>query len=386
MIRQTQIGGFSILIFGFLLAQGCSRDPSPIGSDFLHLPFLDSLTVYADSSSNYRLRISGNSATVLVGRYGEVHAFTLLRFPVPGLPSGVDTSHIVSSSLRLIPQYWFPDSMGTLAFTIHKITRSWSESEVTFDSTGDLYDTTTSFGSLSRQMSTRDTITLRIDTLLVREWIRSSTTYGVVLRPDTVVSTVVFGFGVFQPGSGADLRPELIVRYRRDTPGVIDSLVYRTVQEAFVANAPLPPVDSRFVYLQAGVADRGVFHFDIDTVVVPLNASVIKAELTFVRDPVQSIRNELSQDSVSIHLISDTRTPPSLLFSITAQPDGVDSALIFRADIPSIVQQWVIGRPNYGIALRAFGEFTSVDRFVFHGASADTSVRPKLTIVYSIIR
>jgi len=385
MIRQKHSGGYIILLFGFLLAQGCSRDPSPIGSDLLDLPFVDSLTVYADSSSNYRLPISGNSAVLLVGRYGEVQAFTLLQFPVPGLPSGVDTSHVVSASLRLIPQYWFLDSTGTLAFTIHKITRSWSEFDVTFDSTGGLYDTTTSFGSVSRQMSPRDTITTQIDTVLVREWIRAGQTYGIILRPDTAVSTVVFGFGVFQAGSGADRRPQLIIRYRRpDTTGVIDSLVYRTVQETFVASAPLPPVDSQFVYLQAGVADRGVLHFDVAA--VPRNASVIKATLAFVRDAERSIRNELSQDSVSIHLISDTRTPPSLSFSITAQPDSADSASIFRANISNIVQQWVIGRPNYGIALRAFGEFNSIDRFVFHAASADSAVRPKLKIVYSIIR
>lgn len=384
MILQNRTGGLSLFLIGLLLGYGCSKEPSPIGSDLVTVPFIDSLTVYADSSSNYRLRISGNSSTLLVGRSGAIHAFALLQFQVPILPSGVDTLDIVSARIRLTPLYWFQDSAGTLAFTIHKIIRSWSDFDITFDSTNGLYETAPS-GSFTRQMSPRDTISVAIDTNLVREWIRTGQTYGIFLHPDTVASTVIYGFTVFDPISGINLRPELIIHYNRpDTVGVIDSLVYRTFMEAFVANTPLPPADSEFVYLQAGVADRGVFHFDMRA--VPRNANIMSAELTFVRDSVQSIRNELSQDSVSIHLITDTRTPPSLSSSVNARPVIGDSTSLFRANIPSIVQQWVIGKPNYGIALRAFAEFTSVDRFVFHGAAADSLNRPKLKITYSIMR
>jgi hypothetical protein len=381
----SRLCGGGLLLFYLINFQGCSKDPAPIGSDLFKPPLFDSLTVYADSSSNYRLRISGNSSSLLIGAVSEIHAWSLLQFAVPA----VDTSAMVSASLRLTPKYWLKDSSGTLAFTVHKILKQWSEFDVTFDSLNGLYDAN-SIGGLSEQISPSDTngVTVQIDTAIVREWIRNSgEAYGILLKPDTTTSSVVYGFIVFDPSSNANLRPELIVRYNRtDTTGVIDSVVNRTFQETFVANSPLPDsADRQFVYLQAGVADRGVLYFNVQDS-VPRSANIVSAELIFVRDSVRSIRNEVSQDSIVVHHIFDNTDSPRLGAATTAQPVEGESDSIFKADVRVAVQQWVTGKPNYGVALRAFGEFTTVDRFVVHGAAADSIHRPKLKILYSIIR
>lgn len=364
-----------------LSANGCSEEPSPVGSLFFPKVGLDSLTVYADSSATYRQPITGNSHTLLVGRYQDFEARMLLQFPIPAIPSSIPESTIVSASIRLIPRYWFRDSTGTLAFTIHKITKTWKETEVQFSDTTLAYESNSS-GSFSKIMGPTDTITVPLDTTLVHSWIRTREAHGVIFLP-TTASDVVYGFmSIFD--FFTDIRPLLIVRYpKADTTGVLDSVVFGSNQEAFVANTVPPAASLQAVTLQAGVADRGIFRFNVDS--IPRSANIMNAELTFTRNASQSIRNDLSQDSIFIHLITNMREFPELALSVLATPVGGDSASMFKADIKTIVQQWVTGRPNYGIALRTYGEFTTVDRFVLYGAG-DSVYRPQLNILYSIVR
>lgn len=367
-----------------MIIEGCSKDPSSVDPGDSARPPIDSVVVFSDSSATYRDSITGNSPTLLVGRFGDVEVRLLLQFPVPSLPTGVDTSDIVSAGIRLIPQYWFRDSSAMLEFTVHNLLREWDEFTVTYDDTTILYELTSS-DTFSNVISPRDTITIQIDTALVHEWIRSGQSHGIVLLP-TAACSVVYGFTSILDFF-TDIRPELIVRYnKRDTTGVIDSVVTRTIQDAFVANAS-PPPDSQFVYLQAGVADRGFFHFNVDS--IPQSSNIMSAELTFTRNPSLSNRNELSQDSIVVHYILDSTNPPRLASSpapVVAKPGGQDSASVFSANISPIVQQWVTGNPNFGVALRALGEFTTVDKFALYGSEADSTLRPRLKILYSIIR
>jgi len=226
-------------------------------------------------------------------------------------------------------------------------------------------------------MSPRETLFVPIDTALVHGWLGTpDSSHGILLKP-TTASNVVYGFtSIYVPGL-IDDRAELIVHFSGS-----DSLVLRPTQDAFVATAPQPSPSSSMIFIQAGVADRGFLHFNVDS--IPRSASITFASLEFVRNSSLSVRNELSIDSVLVQILL---FPDSLGGTSALARGATENDSIFTADVRNIVQQWVTGKPNYGVALRAFGEFTTLDRFVIHGrTSSDTISRPALRVTYSVVR
>lgn len=369
----------------FAVFTGCSEDPSSVGSAFFPPNVkLDSLVVYADSTTTYRAPIPGNSSVLMLGRYQNYEARMLLQFGTIFLPSGVTSSNIVSASIKLIPSYWFKDSTGLLEFTVHPITRSWSSTTFTFDSTNSAFDPI-AVGLISKMMTTsHDTLVDSISTTLVRTWVDSSQlNYGILLKPTLScnVCNVVYGFSSILTLL-EDTRPLLTVRYRVPDSTTVDSVVVATQQDMFVAYAPEVSPSSQTFIVQAGVADRGLLHFDVSN--IPRSASITRADLQIVRIPLQSIRNQLSYDSVFVQYIVENSSSPKGSTSLLAQPVAEGDS-VFKADITRFVQPWVTGAPNYGIAVRAYGEFIALDRFAFYG-KADTLNRPTLRITYSLVQ
>lgn len=320
---------------------------------------------------------------MLLGRYQNYEARILLHFGTIFLPSRVASSNIVSASIRLIPNYYFKDSTGLLEFTIHPMTQAWRSDASTFSSTNSAFDP--AVGVISKTMTTtQDTLTYSLSSTLVRSWIDSSqSNFGILLKP-TLGCNVVYGFSSLITFL-EDLRPLLTIRYRVPDTTLVDSILFATQQDMFVADAPAVIPDSQTFIVQAGVSDRGFLHFDMSN--IPRSASVTSAGLQFVRIPSQSIRNSLSYDSVFVqYLVNNTSPVPTGTSSIFARPVDEDSS-DFTADIKNFVQQWVTGSPNYGVAIRAYGEFFSLDRFAFYGkAAADTLYRPTLHITYSLLQ
>ena len=356
---------------------GCSEDPSSVGNTLFPKNIrLDSLTVFSDSTATYRFRIPGNSTTLLLGRYQNYDAKLLLDFGLPSLPSG---ARMTGAKLKLIPTYWYKDSVGLLQFEVHKIQRSWSSSTTTFDSlTTDFYSLN-AYNTVTRVMSPRDTLVDTLSVGLIQEWIDSGRALGMILVP-TPSSTVVYGF-ISYVDLFTDIRPQLVISYMLSDTSGTDSLVYLASQDVFVADGPVPASSTQSFIVQAAIADRGFIHFDVGS--IPQSATIAKADLEFVRDPLSSVRNELSYDSVFVQFVTKSGPPPAGSFSVMATPGQEDSS-VFAGDMRTIVQQWVTGAPNYGVSIRPFGEFVSFDRFAFFG-SGNTQNRPKLKIIYTYV-
>lgn len=378
---------FFFMIASIALFSGCSDDASTVGSAlFPNNVHVDSLFLYADSSATYRTAIAGNSENLVVGLYQNTvglyqdttEARLLLQFSIP---FGIADTNILSAEVKLIRRYWFKDPSGILAFNIHKIKRAWSEFAVTFDSTNNAFYEPEMYGTFSQSVSPDDTlIVAQLNTALVRNWVRTrESNNGIILVP-TEASTVIYGF------TSSPFLPELFLRHVvPDSTRRIDTTIVPILQDAFVAYAPPHDSSPQLIYVQAGVADRGILHFDVRA--IPDAASIVSAKLTFVRNSALSVQNELSIHSIDVHPITDT-TQGSLRLGVSdiAKPVAGGTSSEFTANINTIVQQWVIGRPNYGVALRAFGEFSTLDRFVFYGATADSlNHRPQLRIIYSIM-
>ncbi len=378
-IRRLGFVNTLVLLVSILFLR-CGEDPASVGIGFFpNDPQLDSLSLIADSSSTYRARIAGNGATLLVGQYQNIEARTLLQFGP--LPSGLSDTLVVSATIRLIPRYWFQDSVGTLAFTVHKLLESqdqWNSDTIKFDQTDVLYDPQ-SIGTFARLVSPQDTlIDVSIDTATVRGWLRDGLTYprGVMLKP-LPTGNIVYGFtsDVFDV-----ILPQLLVRYHVPDSARIDSFGVLTFRDVFVANGPeVPPTEH--IILQGGLADRGKVGFNVTG--IPRSAGITRATMEFTRDLTMSIRNEFSIDSIVVQQLLDYGSPPIGGIARIAKATSEDG-VVFTADITAIVQQWAVGRANYGVALRAYGENSTLDRFAIYGAlNADVNKRPKLRIAYT---
>lgn len=369
---------FSIL----LLLTGCSDEPNAVGKyQGGPPPRIDSLTITAQTSSTYRAPLTGNGPTLLLGKYGDIESRVLIQFGP--LPSSFPDTQIVGASLKLRTSYWFRDSSGTLGLTAHRLndTLYWDETKLIFTETVGMFDPAEVRGTFDRMVSSRDTIiSMEIDTALIRQWFRKRIDFpsGIILKP-TNSSDIMWGFSSLHSAT-PDLRPQLLIRFRQaDT---IATRVIEAVQDVYVANAGIVTSSTEHMILQGGLADRGLIRFDMSA--IPQNASITDATLEFERDLTRSVRNRFTVDSVLVQFLIDGKNPPTGGNPIMVAKGSGENDTLFQADMKPIVQQWAIGIANNGIALRAMGELTTLDRLVVYGASS--SRPPRLRVVYSTIR
>jgi len=64
----------------------------------------------------------------------------------------------------------------------------------------------------------------------------------------------------------------------------------------------------------------------------------------------------------------------------------VGSAKVFQIAVGSFVQRWVAGARKRRLIIAGFDEWSALDLFSLYGAGASKTLKPKLTIYYSLIQ
>jgi hypothetical protein len=376
---------FTLAALLLRLLSGCSDDPNAVGLNMLppkDVLKIDSAETRATSDTTFLYRTSGSSTRLLLGSYQNLRARMLLQFA--GFSAIPVNAIIDSATLNFNISYRFKASTRNfLAFEVHKMLRGWSEQTFTWDSS-DVPGTyrSTSDTIFENFITIQDTIvSLRIDNL-VHEWIQSgnNSPEGVIFIPDTISTNIVLGIS----NDAVSTVPTLTVAYHSPSDTTL-TLKLSPLQSTSVGNGN-PPVSSTMRYIQAGVAYRALLRFDSLVSVVPSKVSVLQATLEIATDTVSSIFNDVSHDSILVYLLKDN-TPPytNEVLGTLCIPAYNGVQKIFRSDIRNMVQQWVTQGPNYGIAIRTFNEFTSLDRVALYNSKAAPSLKPKLKIVYTIL-
>jgi hypothetical protein len=372
--------GFLILI---LLSTRCSNDPDETGLGLVSpqdtIKILSSATG-ATHDTTFIARISGGST--LIGLSDGIESRALLQFfgfnAIPG------TAPVDSAVIEIPLNYWFRDSGGTMAFSAYEMLTSWSTTSFTWsasDSTG-IHNTTPCASFLKNLQSTDTVLSFRIDSL-ARSWVQTGTyaPNGIIIMPNTISTNVIAGT---RPSAYSDTRPLIKVFYR-DTTTADTTITWSSLaaQQAFVADAT-PVVYPGTIVVQAGVAYRGVIRFD--SLSLPPNVSITRATLRLVRDDAHSLLNPQIRDSLLAYLLLKSGPPyDSLALGSLCSPADSSGFHIYTADVRTIVQQWIIRKPNFGIVLRPYGEPTTFDRFSIYGSSAIAGLRPRLTITYTVL-
>ncbi len=379
MKKSLILCGTAILL---ALFSRCSNDPDETGLGLVSpqdtVKVLTS-SVSANHDTTVQIRVSGTTA--LIGYSNGIESRALLQFY--GFTSIPSTAPVDSAIIQIPVNYWYRDSGGTLSFTAYEMLSSWSSSSFTWsmsDSTP-LYGTTPVASFLSNLQPSDTMITFRIDSL-ARAWVQSATYQpnGIILFPGLISTNVIAGT---RTSAYTETRPLMKVFYRDTTADTTVTWSGYTLQQGFVANAA-PVIDPETVVIQAGVSYRGQIGFD--SVSLPPNVSITSASLRLVRNDAGSMLNSQSRDSILAYLVLKSSAPfDSLALGSLCNPSDSGGYHIYTADVRSIVQQWILRKPNYGIILRPYGETTTFDRFAIYGASAPANLRPRLTITYTVL-
>ena len=378
---------FTILLILFIA--GCAETPTPVGAsllpydDFLRL---DTTVVSATRSYNGTVfPTTSISPRVLVGSMDNIQCWGIVRFNL--LPDSIKSKPIVSAELDLRTIYHFGDSLAPFSMTVHQILMNWATDSLTIDSLRAPGFYRTSPSGVFNPSSIGDTSTLSIplDTTMIRSWGTVSDTtlnnFGVLLRPTN--NGVVKGFGSFMV-SNAAFGPKLLLRLR-NAAGTIDTLSLTVGAHRYVT-AGLNSAwasDSTHLWVQNGAASRGYVEFDVST--IPLHAAIHKATLELTPDAQRSKFNYFTADSAFVYFTGDDGTTLSYLADV-GTPVQVGTSKVYQFPVGAFVQRWVRGSVLKRIAIAGFDENFALDLFSFYGAQSTKAVKPKLTIIYSILQ
>jgi len=388
MNRLLTLAG--LLVFFVFTVMRCSDDPSELGkgvvspNDGLKI---DSVTSYAVRDTTFLFEVSGAGNT-LVGSYQAVGSNQILEvralMQFTGFTTIASTVTVDSAVITLPIDYKFLDSTGTIAFEVHEMLNSWSQSTYKWDSTfvANDYNITPAATFLGNIVPKDTMIQFHVDQL-VRNWVQAGTNApeGIMLIPSNISSTLVIGS---LANTLIETRPHVIVYYRNGADTTQTSTFY-TTQRSFIANAP-QPINSGTMFTQAGVAYRTRVLFD--SLVLPKFASINRAILSLSFDGLNSEVNQYTRDSLFVYLERKNVYPfDSLAYTTVCAPITNGTQKIFQANVTQIVQAWINREPNYGVLLQVYDEYSNVDRFAWNGSSSfQQTLRPKLTVTYTTFK
>jgi len=372
-------------IFVLSLIISCSDDPTDLGIGLI--PEQDklrnySLMIQVTSDTTFLYRIKGITST-LTGFYRDVNSDSTLEsralIQFGGFTAIPKTTDTLSAVIKIPINYKFKNSAGNLKLNVHKLLLSWDAKTFTWDNckVDSLYGSTPDTIFI-KDINAADSI-LTIDvTPIVRGWVNDQIDLpnGIILIPDILESDIITGT--------RNSLDTMVVTYRDTANKTLKTLSFVATQQTFVANGANPQIDT-VSFILAGVGYRTLMRFDISS--IPRRASITQAIFEVTSDETSSLRNSYSHDSLIVSIARNDTFPYASIALGTICPKSSDSSRIFYStDIKTLIQQWVVHEPNYGLILSAYGELTSFDRFAICNASSqDLSLRPKLKIKYTVL-
>jgi hypothetical protein len=367
----------------------CSEDPNPVGARLLpgsDLLSLDTVSLSATESYSQIGIPSGAASRLLVGSTPEVESWAVVSFSA--IPDSIVFFPMVSAEINLRTVYHFgSDSLAPFSVAVHKVLMQWGADSLTIDSVNapGFYDPT-SYSSLDTSFAgDTATISIPIDTAIVRSWgtisDTSATNYGLLIRPTN--TGLIKGFATFLTSDQTQL-PELLMRFK-DAAGNIDTAIVITGSSRSVAKVKDASwaSDSVRLYVRNGVAYRGIVGFDISS--IPPHAAIHKATLQLTLDPSSSEFNLYTVDSTLTMFIGDDGSIVNTIVDL-GEPQQVGDQRVHQSSIGEIVQRWVRASTQHKVAISGYDEPDAADLFVFYGAAAPPALKPKLTVIYSIVQ
>lgn len=310
-----------------------------------------------------------------------------VAYPNLGKP---DDYEVLASDLLMIPDaYKFGDTTdNTLAFTVHELTRLWTPTstwDTIYSPTGqtDYYNpASTPIATFNKPLTTQDTVvSVPFDLAATKRYL----TWGV----DSALKKQLFGL-VLLPTSGKQIRlfrnsrsARQVMKLRVITKHKDSTANDTSLVESVILNLVHSPTAAANVPTTQGAQGHKIA-FDVNLSSIPSNAIILDATLSlnYVKDA--SRVGNLGVDEVLRASIVPEGSP------ITYEYRSFVDASTQRYDLRNLAAplQLLLRQANkrgrVRIAPDDFREFWRMNRQVYHPLSADPSLRPKLTIVYTV--
>ena len=407
---------FSKKYFLFLMSvvlialTSCNEEPTFMGADLL----LDTVEIYPISTSEYPLITnlssyrqtynSFNRGVFHVGVYKDMKAISFLRFLEPIKDTNMydflidyNESQLKSCKLRIpVSRYTLGDSINSnaLSFKIYKVDSYWSN-ESTWDTVfnENIIDMNSLVGEFKGNIDQGDTINnleIDMDKSLLLEWFNKWYQYrngdstqiqwGIALVPDDnskVIRTFV-GPTIGSTDNASTL--EIIF----DNPdNVEDTLnIEAGVDKSFYS---VPEYQTGELQVQGGVETRGMMEFDVS--MIPKYSSIHTAQLELNIDRSKCIWGNFNLDStLYAELPDDSSDVLEENFIRTYYAERTLDKFYFTS-ITSAIEKWTRKEGKGFIVVHPEGirnSLRELDKMVFYGLDAEASLKPKLTIIYSV--
>jgi hypothetical protein len=381
-----------LFLFITILFSSCTDEPSSlgielIGSENISAKIFDTAVDSAQQSSSFFKKVIalGSTDWILIGRYQDIEASTLMKF-VFGLPDSLKEDlidgniNVLDSWVILTNRYIYTDSMATMNFTVHKVNSSWSSSSFTVDSLANLnYEPE----DASSQFTISDTLyTFHLDGALPLGWMKYTadntveSNYGIYLDP-TDASNKVIGFQAFTSISSEAAKLFVVI----EKPGVyVDTINGFISTDISIVDRPnLPALPAGLISVQSSVAINSKLTFNLDQ--IPVSLVINKAELFITPDTVSSVKGSSFSNSLRVTYLSDAdslKTQGNPIF-LTLKENK------YSGDITSFVRNWISSKENNGILIEAGNPTSGLELFALKGSDySEFSERPRLRITYTV--
>jgi hypothetical protein len=398
------IVGFCLII-ATLASAGCNEKLSVVGnnllSDTLQLTSInssDSLPLIIGSSSYAKHVSLSGVGNVFIGKTGTTEAFTLSRLSVPDSVPALTVNDIISATMVVSasnPLYAFGDTTNNqLSFQVVKVLKLWGTTATLDSITPDFFDTKP-LANYEGKIPLQDSsgiITLDFDKNQVIEWFNlrrqlgvgnDSLNYGIAFRANPN-STVIRRFS-----SGAVGNPDIAqfaslkIVYRKST-GDTSVITMESSYDGTYISA-LTPTD-KSITVQAATAIHSQISFDVS--LIPKGVAIQLAGLTLTLDPSRStVGTTGTEAAIYAEFIDSASNVVQPYYGSRLQDaNGNYTNEYFFPTLNSALEAMVRrnGKGTITLGTNPSNYYKRLDKLVFFGLQeADSSKRPRLTVVYS---
>lgn len=311
---------------------------------------------------------TGEGFHLLVGSWEGQEARSLLLFEE--LP---DTLSWPLRRARLILVAKTEAEEDPLTISAHSVQREWQEDEATWDNPwseagGDLDPEPIAEGV------TADTLKLDFTEAgreLVEGWMAGQVNNGVIIKALELPENNVKFFYTSETPFDPMLQLTFATGDTTDT-----TVAVKPAQDAYIVQ-PGEPVAENFLCVGDGHIRRSWIQFDLSS--VPESVFVNLATLSL---SVSEFTDPLDEMTIAACLVTDVET---LDFSSSScdYADLFTGDDLLQFDITTLVQKWSNGTTNAGLMLKGRWEYNSLSQALFFDRTADSSLRPKITVLYT---
>ncbi len=380
-------------LVGFIT--GCNDKPTDIAIDLT--PGTD--TLYASSSLDTSIMLAAtatslrppilNSTYVLFGKTADSEGRMFIEFiNYPSIGAAADYE-VIESHLQLFPQsYRYGDTNNRdLGIVAYDLKREWPLN-ATWDTVWAPDGSTTYYSTTDPTVSTYSQTLTATDSIVNVPFATDATKRWLTLGADSTTRSQLFGVVLlptatgsitsFRNLSGAAQPMRLRVVYKHKDSTTNDT-TYLTSAVATFVDTPLPAPEE----LLAQGARIHSIKFSLDLTRLPRNAMILGAKFTATADKANSTIGTLGIDEVLslTYAPADGSTPVEYISRI----DAATNAYLF-VDLTYAVQEILREGSKGTLVLSPFDnyELWRMNRIRIHNMQADSTVRPRLSIIYTV--